>query len=69
MSEYFERLDTNNYNSEFEYYLQNDFYTFEEWRTFYKSRKITKEQWQCCLNYFKQQKELSGEDNSRESEV
>lgn len=54
MSEYFERLDVNNYNSEFEYYLQNDFYTFEEWRTFYKSRKITKEQWQCCLNYFKQ---------------
>lgn len=53
MSEYFERLDTNNYNSEFNYYLQNDFYTLEEWRAFYKAKKITKEQWNECKAYFK----------------
>lgn len=52
MSEYFERLDTNNYNSEFEYYLQNDFYTLEDWHSFYRLKNINFEQWNRCRQYF-----------------
>lgn len=52
MSEYFERLDTNNYNTEFEYVLYNDLLKYRDWKSLYNKRSITPEQWEQCQRYF-----------------
>ena len=56
MSEYFEKLDLDNYNTEFDFCLQNDFFALDEWEQLYKKRKITNEQWKQCIQHFNSQK-------------
>lgn len=43
MSEHFLRLDPNNYNTELEYLLDNDIFKFEDYKEFYTSGKMSKE--------------------------
>ena len=52
MSEYFLRLDPNNYNSELEYLLDNDIFKLEDYKEFFESGKITKEDFEKVKDYY-----------------
>lgn len=43
MSEYFLKLDHNNYDTEIDYLLDNDIFKFEDYKSFFEIGKITKE--------------------------
>jgi 5-methylcytosine-specific restriction endonuclease McrBC GTP-binding regulatory subunit McrB len=52
MSEYFLRLDPNNYNSELEYLLDNDIFKLEDYKEFYTSGKMSKEDFETVKDYY-----------------
>ena len=52
MSEYFFKLDPNNYNTELEYLLDNEIYTFEDYKEFYTSGKMSKEDFERVKDWF-----------------
>ena len=43
MSEYFLKLDTNNYDTEIDYLLDNEIFSFEEFKSLYQNGKMSKE--------------------------
>lgn len=52
MSEHFLKLDPNNYNTELEYLLDNDIYTFEDYKEFFESGKMSKEDFEIVKDWF-----------------
>ena len=42
MSEYFLKLDPNNYDTELDYLLDNHIFKFEDYKSFFESGKISK---------------------------
>ena len=43
MSEHFLKLDPNNYDTEFDYLLNNGIFSFDEFKSLYQEGKITNE--------------------------
>ncbi len=52
MSEYFEKLDTNNYNTELEYLLDNKIFEFEDYKEFFDNGKMSKEDFEIVKDYY-----------------
>ena len=52
MSEYFLKLDTNNYDTELDYLLKNDIYTFKEYKSFFENGKMSKEDFKIVKEWF-----------------
>lgn len=52
MSEYFLRLDPYNYDTELDYLLANDIYTFDDYKNFYQNYKITKDEFEKIKEYY-----------------
>jgi hypothetical protein len=52
MSEYFLRLDPNNYNTELEYLLYNDVFKFEDYKEFYECNKMSEKDWETVKDYY-----------------
>ena len=52
MSEHFLKLDPNNYNTELEYLLDNDIFNFEDYKEFYTSGKISKEDFETVKDFY-----------------
>ena len=52
MSEHFLKLDPNNYNSELEYLLDSDIYTFQDYQKFFESGKMSKEDFEIVKDYY-----------------
>ena len=52
MFEHFLKLDTNNYNSELEYLLDNHIFEFEDYKSFFDSGKITKEDFEKVKDFY-----------------
>ena len=52
MSEYFLRLDPNNYNTELEYLLDNDIFKFEYYKEFFESGKMSKEDFEIVKEWY-----------------
>ena len=52
MSEYFLRLDPNNYDTELDYLLDNEIFNFEEFKNLYQNGKITDEDWGKIKEYY-----------------
>ena len=51
MSEYFLRLDPNNYDNKILYLLENNIFSLQEFNILYKSGKINKKDWQVIKDY------------------
>ena len=51
MSEYFLRLDPNNYDNKILYLLENNIFSLQEFNILYKSGKINKKDWQVIKGY------------------
>lgn len=52
MSEYFLRLDLNNYNSELEDLLDNDIFKLEDYKEFFASGKMSKEDFEIVKDFY-----------------
>lgn len=52
MSEHFLKLDTNNYDTEFDYLLNDDIYNFEDYKNFYQEGKLTSEGWEKVREHY-----------------
>jgi 5-methylcytosine-specific restriction endonuclease McrBC GTP-binding regulatory subunit McrB len=52
MSEHFLKLDPNNYNTELEYLLDNEIFKFEDYKEFYTSGKMSKEDFERVKEYY-----------------
>ena len=52
MSEHFLRLDPNNYNSELEYLLDNDIFKLEDYKEFFESCKMSKEDFETVKDFY-----------------
>ena len=52
MSEYFFKLDPNNYNTELEYLLDNDIFKLEDYKEFFESGKMSKEDFEIVKDYY-----------------
>lgn len=52
MSEYFLKLDPNNYNSELEYLLDSDTYTFQDYQEFYCEGLLNNKEWEKVKDYY-----------------
>lgn len=52
MSEHFLKLDPNNYNTELDYLLDNEIYTFEDYKEFYTSGKMSKEYFEIVKDFY-----------------
>ena len=52
MSEHFLKLDPKNYNSELEYLLDNDIFNFEDYKEFFESGKMSKEDFERVKDYY-----------------
>ena len=52
MSEHFLKLDPNNYNTELDYLLDNEIYTFEDYKEFFESGKMSKEDFETVKDYY-----------------
>lgn len=52
MSEHFLRLDPSNYNTELEYLLDNDIFNFEDYKEFFESGKMSKEDFEIVKDYY-----------------
>lgn len=52
MSEHFLKLDTNNYDTELDYLLDNNFFSFDEFKSLYQKGKVTNEEWERIREYY-----------------
>ena len=52
MSEYFLRLDPNNYDTELDYLLDNEIFSFDEFKNLYQNGKINNEDWEKIKEYY-----------------
>lgn len=52
MSEYFLKLDTNNYNDELDYMLDNNIFTFQDYKQMYENEAINTEQFERIKEYY-----------------
>ena len=52
MSEYFLKLDTNNYDDELDYMLDNDIFTFKDYKQMYENKTIDTEQFERIKEYY-----------------
>ena len=52
MSEYFLKLDPNNYNTELDYLLDNRIFEFDDYKSFFESGKITKEDFEKVKDFY-----------------
>lgn len=52
MSEYFLKLDPNNYNTELEYLLDNDIFKLEDYKEFFESGKMSIEDFEIVKDYY-----------------
>ena len=52
MSEYFLKLDSNNYDTELDYLLDNEIFSFDEFKSLYQGGKITNEEWVKIEGYY-----------------
>ena len=54
MSEHFLKLDPNNYDTEFDYLLNNGIFSFDEFKSLYQEGKITNEDFEKVKDFYKQ---------------
>ena len=52
MSEYFLKLDPNNYNTELDCLLDNRIFEFEDYKSFFESGKISKEDFKKVRGFY-----------------
>ena len=52
MSEYFLKLDPNNYDTELDYLLDNRIFEFEDYKSFFESDKISKEDFEKVKDFY-----------------
>ena len=52
MSEYFLKLDPNNYDTELDYLLDNEIFSFEEFKILYQNGKINKEDFEKVKDFY-----------------
>ena len=52
MSEQFLKLDPNNYDIELDYLLDNHIFEFEDYKSFFESGKITKEDFEKVKDFY-----------------
>ena len=53
MSEYFLKLDPNNYDTELDYLLDNELFSFEEFKSLYQEGKLSKEDFEKVKDFYK----------------
>ena len=53
MSEYFLKLDPNNYDTEFDYLLDNNIFEFDDYKAFFENGKISKEDFEKVKDFYK----------------
>ena len=53
MSEYFLKLDPNNYDTELDYLLDNSIFEFEDYKSFFENGKISKEDFEKVKDFYK----------------
>ena len=53
MSEYFLKLDPNNYDTELDYLLDNELFSFDEFKSLYQEGKITNEDFEKVKDFYK----------------
>lgn len=46
------KLDSRNYNSELTFLLNNNVFTYDEYKTFYEEGKLTTSEWKEIKSYF-----------------
>lgn len=52
MSEYFLKLDTNNYDTELDYLLDNRIFEFEDYKLFFENGEIAKEDFEKVKDFY-----------------
>lgn len=52
MSEHFLKLDPSNYNIELEYLLDNDIFKLEDYKEFFESGKMSKEDFEVVKDFY-----------------
>ena len=52
LSEHFLKLDANNYNTELEYLLDNEIFKFEDYKEFFESGKMSKEDFEIVKDFY-----------------
>lgn len=53
MSEYFLKLDPNNYDTELDYLLDNNIFEFDDYKSFFENGKISKEDFEKVKDFYK----------------
>lgn len=53
MSEYFLKLDPNNYDTELDYLLDNNIFEFDDYKSFFENGKINKEDFEKVKEFYK----------------
>lgn len=52
MSEYFLKLDSNNYDTELDYLLDNGIFSLDEFKSLYQEGKLSDEEWEKIEDYY-----------------
>ena len=52
MSEYFLKLDPNNYDTELDYLLDNNIFEFDDYKSFFENGKISKEDFEKVKGFY-----------------
>lgn len=52
MSEYFLRLDPYNYDTEIDYLLDNEIFSFEEFKSLYQNGEISKDEFEKVKDFY-----------------
>lgn len=52
MSEYFLKLDPNNYDTELDYLLDNRIFEFKDYKSFFESGKMSKEDFEKVKDFY-----------------
>ena len=52
MSEYFLKLDPNNYDTELDYLLDNNIFEFDDYKSFFESGKMSKEEFEKVKDFY-----------------
>ena len=53
MSEYFLKLDPNNYDTELDYLLDNGIFSFDEFKSLYQEDKLSDEDFEKVKDFYK----------------
>ena len=53
MSEYFLKLDPNNYDTELDYLLDNNIFEFDDYKSFFENGKMSKEDFEKVKDFYK----------------